>query len=178
MTLYATPLALDVKAVAEDGTFEGYASVFDVADLGRDVVKPGAFRRSLAGRGAAKVKMLRQHRPDEPIGVWTDLREDAKGLRATGRLVLDTVAGRETHALMKAGALDGLSIGYRTRRHSIDQAKGLRLLHDVELVEISVVTFPMNAAATVSAVKNLHPAERAHEIAAAIHRARAALLST
>lgn len=171
----ASPFALDVKTVDEDGTFSGYASVFDVADLGRDVVKPGAFRKSLRSRPAGKVKLLREHDMRSPIGVWTAAVEDAKGLRVEGRLILETTLGRETHALMKAGALDGLSIGYRTIRDRVDRAKGVRLLEEVDLVEISVVSLPMNPAATVTTVKAAHSAERARAIVEAIHRARAAL---
>lgn len=176
MTLVTSnPLALDVKAIADDGTFEGYASIFDVEDLGRDIVKAGAFKKSLKARPAGKVKLLRQHDTREPIGLWTDLVEDGKGLRAKGRLILETTLGRETHALMKAGALDGLSIGFRTIKDTFDRKTGVRLLQEVDLVEISVVTFPMNTASTVTAVKAAESAERARAIVAAINRARAAL---
>ena len=171
----ANPITLDVKAVADDGAFEGYASVFDVEDLGRDVVKAGAFARSLKARPAAKVKLLRGHDMSAPIGVWTELREDSKGLYAKGRLVLETVLGRETHALMKAGALDGLSIGYRTVRDTIDRKKGVRLLEEVDLVEVSIVTLAMNPAATITSVKN-HNESRARALVAALNRARAALM--
>src|ERR1700742_4462086 len=109
---------LDLKAVADDGSFSGYASLFGVTDLGGDVVQPGAFTKSLKSKPAAKVKMLRGHDTSEPIGVWTSIEEDSKGLKATGQLILDTVKGRETYALLKAGALDGLSIGYRTKKDS------------------------------------------------------------
>lgn len=145
---------LDTKSVGDDGTFYGYASLFGVTDLGRDVVSRGAFTKSLAQRPAARVKMLREHDQSEPIGVWSEITEDTKGLRVSGKLVLDTVKGRETHALLKAGALDGLSIGYRTKSARMDKAKGVRMLDEVELHEISVVTFPMLPAATVEAVKS------------------------
>ncbi|KRQ03086.1 HK97 family phage prohead protease [Bradyrhizobium manausense] len=145
---------LDVKSVAEDGTFQGYASLFGVTDLGKDVVNKGAFTKSLASKPASRVRMLREHDQSEPIGVWTSIKEDATGLAVSGQLVLDTVKGRETHALLKAGALDGLSIGYRTKSSRLDKAKGIRMLDEVELHEISVVTFPMLPAATVHAVKH------------------------
>jgi len=144
----------DVKAIAEDGTFTGYASLFGVTDLGGDSVQPGAFTKSLKVKPAAKVKMLRGHDTSEPIGIWTSIEEDRRGLKATGRLILDTNKGRETYALLKAGALDGLSIGYRTKRESYDQAKKVRLLNELELHEISVVTFPMLPTATISRVKS------------------------
>jgi HK97 family phage prohead protease len=158
---------LDVKAVTAEGDFEGYASVFNVEDLGKDVVMPGAFAKSLARRPAAKVKMLRGHDPSEPIGIWTDLSEDKRGLRAKGRLILETTKGRETHALMKAGALDGLSIGYRTLKDRFDRAKGVRLLDELDLPEISVVAFPMNTRATVSTVKT---AEHARALVSELKR--------
>ncbi|TVR11936.1 MAG: HK97 family phage prohead protease [Salinarimonadaceae bacterium] len=167
--------ALEAKAVADDGTFEGYASVFDVEDLGRDIVKAGAFRKSLRSRPSGRVKMLREHDMREPIGVWTDIVEDSKGLLARGRLVLDTTRGRETHALMKAGAIDGLSIGYRTIRDTIDRAKRVRVLHELDLFEISIVTLPMNPASTVTRVKAAENAGRARALVSALNRAREAL---
>lgn len=145
---------LDVKSVGDDGMFSGYASLFGVTDLGRDIVSRGAFTKSLAQRPASRVKMLREHDQTEPIGVWNEIVEDTKGLRVSGRLVLDTIKGRETHALLKAGALDGLSIGYRTKSARFDKVKGIRMLDAVELHEISVVTFPMLPSATVEAVKS------------------------
>lgn len=138
------------------GSFSGYASVFGGApdDVG-DVVAPGAFRRSLAEHKAAGTRplLLWQHDPDQPIGVWTGIVEDGRGLKVSGRLVLETARGREAHALLKAGALDGLSIGYRVR--SADRRPGgVRVLRDVELVEISLVSLPAAAAARVTNVKS------------------------
>lgn len=144
----------DVKAISEDGTFSGYASLFGVTDLGGDSVQPGAFTKSLKIKPAAKIKMLRGHDTTEPIGVWTHIEEDARGLKATGRLILDTVKGRETYALLKAGALDGLSIGYRTKKETFDRKNNVRMLNELDLFEISVVTFPMLTTATISRVKS------------------------
>ncbi len=168
-------LTLDTKAIDDEGAFEGYASTFGNEDLGRDVMVAGAFTKSLRARPAARVKMLRQHDTDEPIGTWTELVEDARGLRAKGRLILDTTKGRETHALMRAGALDGLSIGFRTLKDRFDRPKGIRYLEEVDLFEISVVTFPMNTRSTVTAVKAAHSAERARATVEAVHRAITAL---
>ncbi len=165
---------LDCKSVSAEGEFKGYASVFNNQDHGRDIVVPGAFAKSLQRRPAGKVKMLRQHDADEPIGVWLDLTEDAKGLHVKGKLILDTVKGRETHALMRAGALDGLSIGYRTIKDRYDRAKGVRYLEELDVPEISIVTFPMNPRATVASVKG-HDPERARALVAAINRAKEAL---
>lgn len=165
---------IDFKAVTDEGEFSGYAAVFNNEDHGRDIVLPAAFAKSLQRRPAGRVKMLRQHDPEEPIGIWLDLQEDARGLKAKGKLILETVKGRETHALMRAGALDGMSIGYRTIKDRYDRAKGIRYLEELDLPEISVVTFPMNDRARVSAVK-YEDADRARAIVAACNRAMEAL---
>lgn len=164
-------LELDSKAIAEDGTFTGYASLFGVKDLGGDSVQPGAFTKSLKSKPAAKVKMLRGHDSSEPIGVWTSIVEDTKGLKVTGQLILTTVKGRETYELLKAGALDGLSIGYRTKRESFDRKNNVRKLNEVELHEISIVTFGMLPTATISRVKSTDFSR----LVAAINAATAAL---
>jgi HK97 family phage prohead protease len=145
---------LDTKSVQEDGTFTGYASLFGVKDLGRDIVQTGAFTQSLKSRPAGKVKMLRAHEPNEPIGIWILLEQDSRGLKATGQLILATVKGRETYELMKAGAIDGLSIGYKSIKDSIDRKSGTRILETVDLFEISIVTFPMLPTATITRVKS------------------------
>lgn len=167
-------IPLDVKAVADDGTFEGYAATFGNADQGRDVVSVGAFTKSLAARPARMVRMLRDHDPNRPIGVWTKLEEDGFGLKASGRLILETNLGRETHALLKAGAIDGLSIGYRPVKRRYDAAKRLRYLEEIDLREISITTFPMNETAVVSAVKQADR-DHAHSMGDAINRAATAL---
>ena len=134
----------------EAGVFSGYASLFGETDLGGDVVAPGAFRASLRRRGAQGVRMLFQHDPAQPIGTWLDLAEDAKGLRVTGKLNLDVARARELAALIRDGALDGLSIGYRTIR-SARAPGGARKLLALDLWEISLVTFPMLPGARVGA---------------------------
>ena len=144
---------LDLARLAEDGTFEGYASLFGRVDLGRDVVEPGAFARSLARRGAAGVRMLFQHDPNQPIGTWTDIREDARGLLVRGRLASGVGKAREVLELMRGGALDGLSIGFKTVRAIHDPVADIRTIHEADLWEISVVTFPMLPDARVSEVK-------------------------
>jgi Escherichia/Staphylococcus phage prohead protease len=157
-----TPLAapelkftpLDFKAVAADGTFEGYASLFDKEDLGHDIIAPGAFRDSLRERGPAGIKMLFQHNPSEPLGVWVSLTEDARGLYARGRLMPEVARAREVLALMRVGALDGLSIGFRAVRARRDEKTGVRRLTRVDLWEISVVTFPLLPEARVAHVKS------------------------
>jgi HK97 family phage prohead protease len=143
----------DLKRVEADGTFAGYASLFGEVDLGQDLVMPGAFRESLRARGTQGVKLLFQHDPNEPIGVWLELYEDAKGLFARGRLMPEVARAREVLSLMRAGALDGLSIGFRTVKGRTDPTSGVRRLDKIDLWEISVVTFPMLPEARVSTVK-------------------------
>ena len=149
----------EIKAVKdqdEEGGFEGYASVFGNADLGNDVVVEGAFAKSIARRGAKGVKMLYQHDAKQPIGVYDEIIEDARGLRVKGRLALGTQRGREVYELMKMGAIDGLSIGYRVdaKGYDYDDKRKRRYLKSVDLMEISAVTFPMNPKARVQAVKS------------------------
>jgi hypothetical protein len=147
--------ALDLKSVADDGRFEGYASVFGREDLGRDVIAPGAFRETLARRGAEGVRLLFQHDPGEPIGVWEHLAEDGRGLYAKGRLMPDVARSREVLSLMRAGAIDGLSIGFKAEKGRRDPRTGIRRLEKVDLWEISVVTFPMLPEARIRTVKTL-----------------------
>ena len=139
--------------VTPAGTFEGYASLFGVADMGRDVVLPGAFADSLRARGPKGIKMLWQHEASQPIGSWEAIVEDARGLKVTGRLNLDVAKAREVLSLMREGSVDGLSIGFRTERSNTDKKTGIRSLSKIDLWEISVVTFPMLPQARVSAVK-------------------------
>lgn len=147
------PVAL--ASVSASGLFEGYASLFGTADLGRDIVAPGAFTDSLRRRGPAGVKMLWQHEASEPIGTWLSIEEDTRGLKVRGRLNLAVARAREILALMREGAVDGLSIGFRTRKAVTDRKTGLRTLLSVDLWEISVVTFPMHPGARVTAVKRM-----------------------
>ncbi len=140
-------------ALTPDGIIEGYASLFGAIDQARDMVMPGAFRLTLQQRGLRKIPMLFQHDPSEPIGVWLELREDMRGLWARGKLIPDVARARELLALLQAGAVDGLSIGYRTRHGAIDPKTRIRRLHQVDLWEISLVTFPLLDGARVEAVK-------------------------
>lgn len=143
--------ALQPATLESDGTIRGYASLFGRPDNGGDRVEPGAFRRSLARRGAAGVRMLWQHDPARPIGIWTRLAEDSLGLFAEGRLALRSGAGREAFELVRAGAIDGLSIGFHTRRAApLRDGRARRSLVELDLWEISIVTFPMQEAARVT----------------------------
>ena len=137
------------------GVFTGYGSIFGNKDLGNDIVVEGAFAKSLSKRGAKGVKLLYQHRADEPIGVFDEITEDRRGLKVKGRLAMGTQRGREVYELMKMGALDGLSIGFRvdSKGYDYDERGKRRLLKEVDLMEISAVTFPMNPRARVAQVK-------------------------
>ena len=135
-----------------DGEFEGYASLFGVPDGAGDVVAHGAFAATLRRRPPDKVRMLYQHSALEPLGVWQTIHEDARGLYVRGRLVLDVVRAREVRSLIREGALNGLSIGFRTVRATRDAKTGLRTLTEIELWEISVVTFPLLADSKVTVV--------------------------
>jgi uncharacterized protein len=142
-----------------EGRFSGYASVFDIIDDQGDRVERGAFARSLQNSTAhgRRPALLWQHDQAEPIGVWERVEEDARGLSCIGRLCLATRRGAEAHALMKQGALTGLSIGYRARTAVRDSKTGVRRLVDVDLLEISPVTFPALGAARIAAVKGVDP---------------------
>lgn len=166
---------LEEAVHTEDGVaIEGYASFFGEVDNGNDIVLSGAYGKSLRalaqkGRG---VKMLWQHDPNQPIGVWDEVKEDARGLYVKGRILLDVARGKEAAALIEAGAMDGLSIGYRTVKATKND-KGQRLLSELELWEVSLVTFPMLPSARVGA-KGETPGDDPLlcELAAAIRDAR------
>ena len=129
--------------IEADGSFCGYATLFGRIDLARDAVEAGAFSNSLKRRGPESVRMLFQHDPNQPIGRWTEIREDARGLFVRGRLTPGVAKSSEVLALMRSGALDGLSIGFRTVRARKDAATGVRRILEADLWEISIVTFPM-----------------------------------
>lgn len=134
-------------SMLETARIEGYAAVYGAPDMSGDVILPGAF--GVAGR-ADGVRMLHQHEAAEPIGVWENFREDAFGLYAEGRLILSAPRAREVWTLLRGGALDGLSVGFRTVRAG--RENGRRLIIEASLWEVSVVTFPMAAGARIRAV--------------------------
>lgn len=150
--------ALNVKAedIADDGSFTGYGSVFGVVDSYNEIVAPKAFKASL-GELKSKNRMvpiLWQHDSRAPLGVYGQLGEDEHGLKVAGRLLIEDVPqAKIAHALMKAGAVTGLSIGYWVRKSSYDEKTGVRTLTELELVEVSLVTFPANDEARIDAVK-------------------------
>jgi Escherichia/Staphylococcus phage prohead protease len=130
--------------------FEGYASLFGVADSAGDIIAPGAFAHAL--RDISRIRMLYQHAAAEPIGVWEEMREDSTGLHVRGRILTDLERGRDVLALLREGALDGLSIGFRTVRARRNAATRQRTLLEVELWEVSVVTFPLLKGSHVTAI--------------------------
>ena len=142
---------VSVSDLAEitNGRIHGYASLFGQPDQNGDVVMPGAFAKSLAALAAAgrKVKFLWQHDPACPIGVWSEVAEDTTGLLVTGEILAQVSHGTDALALLEAGAIDGLSIGYRTVRAEPNPETGGRNLHEIDLWEVSLVTFPMLPAA-------------------------------
>jgi HK97 family phage prohead protease len=154
----AFPCEIKLATSGDDtavGTVEGYGSVFGLLDRGGDIVDPGAFKASLADwrKKGATPPMLWQHDPYTPIGVWSDLAEDEKGLKVTGELIMEVPQAAVARALIKAGAVKGLSIGYETKDSLIDRATGARHLKKVDLWEISPVTFAMLPEAQISGVK-------------------------
>ncbi|WP_413788579.1 HK97 family phage prohead protease [Paludibacillus litoralis] len=176
-----TPFGLETKFIALDreaatgAEIGGYASLFGVADQNGDVVEPGAFAASLQrlARQGRSVKLLWQHDPASPIGVWDSVAEDRLGLAVRGRLLTEITRGAEAAALMAAGAVDGLSIGYRTIR--AERAGAGRRLIELDLWEVSLVTFPMLPSARASAKAPDPEAEIARELADALRSAREAL---
>lgn len=153
-------VALDIKAIGDDGVIEGYASVWDKVDSYNEAVERGAFKQSLAAarREKRSIKMLYQHDSFQPIGVWDDLDEDDTGLRVKGRILKDaSVKAAETYALIREGALDELSIGYREVETKKDPGRpGVLLLKQLNLREVSVVTFgALSVAARIDSVKSI-----------------------
>jgi uncharacterized protein len=142
---------MDAIPIDEEGRFSGYASVFGLPDDGGDIVMPGAFAKSLAQRGRARIRMLFQHDPKEPIGIWEALEEDRFGLRVEGRLVPGVPRAEALKALIGRGAVDGLSIGFRTVKATREKTGRHRRLLQIDLWEISIVSFPMMDKARIAA---------------------------
>lgn len=142
------------KEVDDEGRFEGYAAVFGNVDSQRDIIEPGAFKKTLEDN--PEVPILWQHDAYEPIGVSVEMKEDENGLHIVGQLAMDVQRAREARSLMRLGAIKGLSIGYRAIKPTFDN--GVRRLKEVALKEFSPVTFPANELATVVSVKGLNQA--------------------
>lgn len=132
---------------------EGYAALFGVPDLSGDVIVRGAFAENLIPAASGRVKMLHQHAAEAPVGVWTEMREDDRGLFVRGHLFTDTRLGRDLRSLLEGGALDGLSIGFKPVRAA--RTRTGRELRKVDLWEVSIVTFPMAPRARITRVRPL-----------------------
>jgi HK97 family phage prohead protease len=144
-------LAVDVG----EGVITGLASAFGNVDLHGDTIAPGAFTKALqkVNSGERKVAMLDHHRMDAPVGKWTQFRETDRGLEIQGRLTMGVNRARELYELAKDGALGGLSIGFRTVKDRMDQDRKTRIIEEVDLFEVSLVSIPANPMAKIEAVK-------------------------
>lgn len=174
-------ITLRPEAGARAGRFVGYASVFGVIDSQHDIVECGAFAEA-TGKGGRGVKLLWQHDTKQPIGRIITLREDRLGLYVEGELLLNLIQGAEAYALLKAGEVTGLSIGFTPQKWRTDKRSGVRHLQRVKLWEISLVTFPANASAGVTVVKHAPrpesysvPPMEAIRLSEALDRARSVL---
>jgi HK97 family phage prohead protease len=151
-------LQFSVKAAGEKGRIEGYVSVYNVRDYHNEIVVPGAFAESLSvqQREGRYPLMLWSHDPSEPIGVWDDLADDGKGLYGKGKLLVDdnVPTADRVYSLVKHGAVQGLSIGYREVETDPAENGGPRKLKKLNLYEASVVSFPANRRARVEVVKS------------------------
>lgn len=154
----------DVKDIAQDGTFTGFAAVYGNVDQGGDVIDPGAFKTTLAAKGG-KVPILWQHNSREPIGMGT-LTDSKEGLLIHGKLSLKVARAQEAYTLLQDEILKGLSIGYEVVQEKM--ANGVRYLKEIKLFEVSLVTFPMNEMALVTGVKS---AEEIDELLATVKEA-------
>jgi HK97 family phage prohead protease len=149
--------SFEVKMTGEDGEIEGYGSVFDVVDSYDDVIAKGAFGKTLGehkSKGSMPA-MLWQHDASQPVGVWTEMSEDSHGLKVKGKLAMNTAKGKEAYELMKMGAITGLSIGFMSKQWAYDRETEVRTLTEVDLWEVSLVTFPANDKSRVTSVKSV-----------------------
>ncbi len=145
---------LNIKALDADGFFAGYASVFDVEDNHNDIILSGAFGNSLRKKHYGKdIKLLWQHKAEEPIGIFTNMVEDEHGLYVEGKLLLEVQRAREAYSLLKSGAVKGLSIGFIVKQYDRND-EGARVIFEADLWEVSLVTFPANDQATITALKS------------------------
>lgn len=143
-----------VSDVSDEGTITGYGSVFGALDSGNDIVLPGAFKKSLAARGGKPIPMLWNHIDSFPIGKWTEVSEDERGLKLTGKFTMASTKAQEIHALAKDQVISGLSIGYKTKNAEVDKSSGIRRLKELDLWEVSIVTFPMLDIAQIETIKS------------------------
>lgn len=169
-------VGFETKGIEEDGTFVGYGSDFKKEpDSYNDIIARGAFAESISkgGRNGFGVAMLYQHDSKQIPGVWTEIEENARGLKVKGKLALDTTLGKDLHSLMKMEppAIRGLSIGYEAKEAETDPKTKIRTLKKIDLWEISLVTFPANTRAQITGVKNFEDAKTLREFEAALRDA-------
>jgi len=152
-------VGFEIKEVSEDGTFSGYASTFNNMDSDRDIIEQGAFTKTLNKKNIKDIKLLWYHDARKPIGVWEEMTQDQKGLFVKGRLILEVEQAREAYALMKAGAINTMSIGFSIDQdgYTIDEKRRARRIKSVDLWEVSIVTFPANKRAKIQRVKSAVP---------------------
>lgn len=148
--LFSQPI--NIKANSIEGTFKGYASIFNVVDNYGDVVLPGAFRQTLQELHIKNIKLLWQHDYKKPIGVFTKIEETVKGLLVEGKIFTDLRQGKEATLLLQSGVVDGLSIGYEIEEYFYDQ--DIRYIKQAKLWEISIVTFPANELARIKDLRS------------------------
>lgn len=153
---------------------EGYAAIFNRRDLNGDIIAPGAFARTL--KAGTTIRMLYQHAAETPIGRWTSLKEDARGLYVKGEIILSSPRANEVYELLAGGALDGLSIGYQTVR-ARKPRRGERRILDLDLWEVSVVTFPMASGARITHVGAPQPIHQPNPASATLLVARDSALT-
>lgn len=153
-------------ASSDQGIFEGHASLFGVQDSYGDVIKRGAFRQSLKAFKAANrmPSMFYSHDTARPVGVWEKIEEDEKGLLVQGRLLRDIPDGDLVYKLLTGKALDGLSIGFRVVEATRD-SKGIRLISQIDLVEISLVSLPAMPGARIEQVRSFTRSASGHATA-------------
>lgn len=161
MTLNHLTRPFEIKSLDEGGKITGYGSTFGNVDSDGDVIMPGAFAASIRrARETGKYpKMLWQHDTREIIGRWTHMEEDERGLKMEGHLILDVAKAREAYALAKAGVLDSLSIGFNIPEDGATRAGMGRIIREAALWEVSLVTFPANEMATLTASSSAGPSE-------------------
>ena len=144
----------EIKHIDEKGTFEAHASTWDDPDLVDDTIPKGAFQKSLDSKSIKDILMFWQHKSDEIIGEWLEIKEDSHGLFVKGKLFIgDIQKASEAYFLMKKGIIRKLSIGYKLMKKSYKD--GMTVLNEIDLKEISPVTNPCNPNANITSVKSM-----------------------
>ncbi len=169
--------SFEMKTLNRQGICAGYASVFNNVDDNGDIVCPGAFSRSINAHnnGIREIKVLWQHKMDEPIGKVLLMHENERGLFVVFELSLSTIRGKEAYDLLKDNVINGLSIGFRLDKYDISQKQKARLIKEVRLLEISLVTIPANSEARITDIKTIQ--DNLGDVTSVIRRARKVISS-